>query len=109
MDDENEGGSANEKDEEEEEEGTYQHDGHTFEEEFMDEIKLIEEFTVSLRHQTQFQDGRLLNALQWEGAGFLRFAKACMDKEKRMNSTRGSTMSTWERSTSAAMFYRAHC
>ena len=107
VDDENEGGSTNEEDEEEV--GTYQHDGRTFEEEFMDEIKLIEEFTVSLRHQTQFQDGRLLNALQWEGAGFLQFAKACMDKDKRMNSTRGSTMSTWERSTSAAMFYRAHC
>ena len=82
-DDENEGGSADEEDEEEEV-GTYQHDGRTFEEALMDEIKLIEEFTAGLKHQTQFRDGRLLNALQREGAGFLRFAKACMDKERRM-------------------------
>ena len=106
VDDENEGGSVDEEDEEEEV-GTYQHDGRTFEEAFTDEIKLIEEFTVGLKHQTQFRDGWLLNTLQQEGAGFLRFAKACMDKEKRMNSTRGSTVSMWERSTSAVMFYHA--
>jgi hypothetical protein len=104
-DDENEGGSADEDDDEEDVE-TYQHDGRTFEESLMDEIKLIEEFTTGLKHQTQFRDGRLLNALQREGAGFLRFAKACMDKERRMNSTRGSTVSTWEKTTSSAMFYR---
>jgi len=105
-DDENEGGSADEEDEEEEV-GTYQHDGRTFEEALMVEIKLIEEFTAGLKHQTQFRDGRLLNALQREGAGFLRFAKACMDKERRMNSTRGSTVSTWEGSASSAVFYHA--
>ena len=53
------------------------------------------------------RDQRLLNALQREGAGFLRFAKACIEKERRMNSTRSPTLSTWEKSTSSAMFYRA--
>ena len=104
-DDENEGGSDDEEDEEEEV-GTYQHDGRTFEKALMDEIKLIEQFTAGLKHQTQFRDGRLLSALQREGAGFLRFARACMEKERRTNSTRSPTVSTWEKSTSSAMFYR---
>ncbi|KAF8889149.1 hypothetical protein CPB84DRAFT_1749343 [Gymnopilus junonius] len=98
--------SADEEDDDEEA-GTYQHDGQTFEEALMDEIKLIEEFTAGLKHQAQFRDGRLLNTLQREGAGFLRFAKACMEKERRLNSTRSPTVSTWEKSTSSAMFYRA--
>ena len=105
-DDENEGGSTDGEDKEEEV-GTYQHDGRTFEEVLMDEIKLIEEFTAGLKHQAQFQDGRLLNALQQESAGFLQFVEACMDKERRMNSMRSPTPSTWEKSTSSAMFYRA--
>ena len=104
-DDENEGGSDDEEDEEEEV-GTYQHDGRTFEEALMDEIKLIEEFTAGLKHQTQFRDRRLLNALQREGAGFLRFARVCMEKERRTNSTRNLAVSTWEKATSSAMFYR---
>ena len=50
VDDENEGSSTDEE-EEGEEVGTYQHDGHTLEEAFMDKIRLSEEFTVSRRHQ----------------------------------------------------------
>jgi len=75
----NEGGSANEEDEEEEV-GTYQHDGCTIEEALMDEIKLIEEFTAGLKHQTQFRDGRLLNALPREGAGYRQGKEDELDK-----------------------------
>jgi cobalamin biosynthesis protein CobT len=96
-----------EEEEEEEEEGAETHQGsHTFEETMLAEIDLIESFAKGLRHQVQFRDQRMLNTLQREGASFLRLAKACMDKERRMNSTRSPTVSTWEKSTSSAMFYR---
>jgi hypothetical protein len=85
----------------------HKYDGHTFEKAFIAHIDLIVDFTASLKHQVQFRDQRLLNALQREGAGFPRFAKACIEKEKRMNSTRSPTLPTWEKSTSSAMFYRA--
>jgi hypothetical protein len=65
------------------------------------------EFVQGLRHQVQFRDQRMLNALEREGAGFLRLARACMGKEKRLQSTRGGeTPATWEKSTITAMFYR---
>ncbi|KAH9971172.1 hypothetical protein BGW80DRAFT_1322440 [Lactifluus volemus] len=60
--------------------------------------------------QNQFAR-RLLNtlqlALQRDGAGFLRFAKACIEKEMRGNSTRSPPVPTWEKSRCSAMFYRA--
>jgi len=64
-------------------------DGSTFEEAINADIDLIAEFVQSLRHQVQFRDQRMLNALEREGAGFLRLARACMGKEKRLQSTRG--------------------
>jgi hypothetical protein len=94
------------EDEEDEDNGTHQHDGRTFEEALTGDIELILDFTAGLKHQAQFRDQQLLNALEREAAGFLQFAKACMEKERRMNSTRTPTMSTWEKSTSSVMFYR---
>jgi hypothetical protein len=102
-------GEGEDDDEEEEDEGcveTHQEDGHTFEEAMEGDIELILDFAKGLRHQIQFRDQRMLNAFQREGASFLRLAKACIGKEKRMNSTRAATVSTWEKSTSSAMFYR---
>ncbi|KAF8955525.1 hypothetical protein BDZ97DRAFT_1632229, partial [Flammula alnicola] len=93
-------------DDDEEDDGPHQHDGRTFEEALKGDIDLILDFAAGLQHQAQFRDQRLLSALEREGAGFLRFAKACMEKERRMNSTRSPTVSTWEKSTSSAMFYR---
>jgi len=114
VDENNVGGEDNEDEEEEEEEDndeededvTHQHNGHTFEEALTEGIDLIVEFAKGLKHQLQFQDRRMLNALEREGASFLRLVKACMEKERRMNSTRGPTVSMWEKSTSSAMFYR---
>jgi hypothetical protein len=104
---EDEGTDSND-DEEDGEDGTeaYQ-DECKFEEIMLAEIDLIENFAKGLRYQVQFRDQRMLNTLQHEGTSFLRLAKVCMDKERRMNSTRSPTTSTWERSTSGAMFYRA--
>lgn len=98
LEEEDEG--EDEEDEEDEDNGTHQHDGHTFEEALAGDIKLILDFAAGLKHQAQFRDQRLLNALEREGAGFLRLAKACLEKERRINSTRTPTVSTWERSTS---------
>ena len=107
IEEENEGGEDDEEDDDEDEDnGTHQHDGRTFEEALMGNINLILDFAAGLKHQAQFHDQRLLNALEREGAGFLRFAKVCMEKERRMNSMRTPTVSTWEKSTSSAMFYR---
>ena len=70
------------------------------------EIDLISEFVNGLKHQVQFRDQRMLNTLQREGVAFFHLAKACIEKERRMNSTRGAPVSMWEKSTSSAMFYR---
>jgi hypothetical protein len=100
-----EGGRADEEEEEEEEEEvTHKHDGQTFEEALITDIDLIVDFAAGLKHQVQFRDQRLLNVLEREGTGFLRFAKACIEKEKRMNSTRSPRLPTWDKSTSSAMF-----
>lgn len=103
-DDEDEEGEEDVEDEDDED-STHQNHGRTFEEALTEDIDLIVEFAKGLKHQLQFRDRRMLNALEREGASFLRLAKACMEKERRMNSTRGPTVSTWEKSTSSAMFY----
>ncbi|TFK57940.1 hypothetical protein BDN72DRAFT_736461, partial [Pluteus cervinus] len=82
--------------------------GQTFEETWQANIDLITEFVAGLRFQAPFRDQRMLNALEREGAGFFRLAKACLEKEKRLRSQRGGEPpSTWEKSTISALFYRA--
>ncbi|KAJ7362651.1 hypothetical protein DFH08DRAFT_683692, partial [Mycena albidolilacea] len=68
-------------------------------------IDVIVEFARGLKFQRQFRDQRMLQVLEREGAPFLRLARACLEKEKRMRSTRGSTPSTWDRSGISAMYY----
>ncbi|KAF8879542.1 hypothetical protein CPB84DRAFT_1657737, partial [Gymnopilus junonius] len=81
--------------------------GQTFDESMKEKINILRDFLGGLEYQIQFRDGRMLQALEREGAGLLRMAKACLSKERRMRSTRGETPSTWEQSTSSAMFYRS--
>ena len=45
--------------------------------------------------------------MEREGTVFVRFSRNCLSRENRLNSTRGSTLPTWEMSTASAMFYRA--
>ncbi|KAJ7143889.1 hypothetical protein C8R44DRAFT_141341 [Mycena epipterygia] len=78
----------------------------TFLEAMDDNIETILEFSKGLKYQKQFRDQRMLQALEREGASFLRLAKACLGKEKRLRSTRGAAPLTWA-STGGAMFYRA--
>ncbi|KAJ6473033.1 hypothetical protein C8R45DRAFT_1163371 [Mycena sanguinolenta] len=76
--------------------------------EVMDEkIETVAEFLKGLRYQRQFRDQRMLQTLEREGTSFFRLAKVCLRKEKRLTSTRGEAPSTWDPSTSSAMFYRA--
>jgi hypothetical protein len=82
-------------------------DRRTFVEAMDENIDLILEFAKGLKFQRQFRDQRMLQTLEREGASFLRLARACLGKEKRLTSTRGKAPSTWDKSTSTAMFYRA--
>ena len=104
-DGEGDNGGDEDSDDGEEENITYDHDGRTFEEVMKADIDLILKFAKGLKYQVQFQDQRMLNTLKREGASFLRLARACMEKEKARNSTRGRNVSTWDKSTSSAMFY----
>ncbi|KAJ7850525.1 hypothetical protein B0H14DRAFT_3664816 [Mycena olivaceomarginata] len=80
----------------------------TFEETLDQHIDTIIEFANGLKYQRRFRDQRMLQALERDGGAFLRLARACLTKEKRLKSTRGGkTPSAWETSTSAAMYYRA--
>ncbi|KAJ6602810.1 hypothetical protein DFH09DRAFT_1270635 [Mycena vulgaris] len=82
-------------------------DRRTFVEAMDENIDLIVEFAKGLKFQRQFRDQRMLQALEREGASFLRLARACLGKEKRLTSTRGPAPSTWDKSAGSAMFYRA--
>ncbi|KAJ7086004.1 hypothetical protein B0H15DRAFT_950602 [Mycena belliarum] len=86
---------------------TQEDNTRTFGEAMDENIDLILEFAKGLKFQRQFRDQRMLQTLEKEGASFLRLARACLVKEKRLTSTRGKAPSTWDKSTSAAMFYRA--
>ena len=82
-------------------------EGQTFDETVEEWIRTMREFADGLDYQRQFRDGRMLQALEREGAGFKRLMTACLTKERRMRNTRGNHPSTWEQETSSAMFYRA--
>ncbi|KAJ7479127.1 hypothetical protein FB451DRAFT_1450936 [Mycena latifolia] len=78
----------------------------TFTEAMTNHIRTLREFAEGLQYQIQFQDRRILDSLEREGAGFLRLARNCLDRECRANSSRSKTPTTWESSTANTMFYR---
>lgn len=80
--------------------------GGTFRERFTDNIATIRNFCDGLEYQLQFGDNRMLETLEREGASFLRLAKSCLGRERRLNTTRGTSPTTWDLTTSQAMFYR---
>ena len=81
-------------------------DGATFRERFLRKIDGYRDFLDGLEYQLQFEDERMLETVEREGAGFWRLAQNCLSRERRMNTSRGSSPVTWERETSNAMFYR---
>jgi len=78
----------------------------SYHERMVENIKTIRDFCNGLDYQLQFDDRRMLETLEREGAAFLRLAKACLGRERRMNTTRGSSPTTWEQGASSAMWYR---
>ncbi|KAF8528353.1 hypothetical protein BU17DRAFT_80641 [Hysterangium stoloniferum] len=82
-------------------------EGLTYEEAMNENITKIGEFLKGLQYQVQFRDHRMLQVLEQEGRSFLRLADACLNKERRMQSTRGESPTTWEQQTSAAIFYHS--
>lgn len=80
--------------------------GSTFRERFTDNIATIRDFCDGLEYQLQFGDRRMLETLEREGASFLWLAKSCLSQERQLNTTRGPSPTTWDPTTSRAMFYR---
>jgi len=80
--------------------------GKTTSERMSEHIKTLRDFADGLEYQLQFNDNRMLDRLEREGVGLLRFAESCLRRERRMNSTRGTSPTTWEKTTASAMFYR---
>ena len=81
-------------------------DRRTFRERFREHIGTIRHFCDGLEYQLQFEDHRMLETVEREGASFLQLAQSCLSRERRMNSSRGLSPTTWERETTKAMFYR---
>ncbi len=79
----------------------------TYKEDMETHIRLIRDFCDGLEFQIKFQDPQFLRTLEKEGAGFLRLAQNCLSCERRLNSSRAASPSTWERSTANALFYRS--
>ena len=79
----------------------------TYEEQMANYINLIRDFCDGLEFQIKFQDPRFLKTLGKEGAGFFKLAQNCLSRERRLNSSRVESPTTWERSTASALFYRS--
>jgi hypothetical protein len=88
-------------------EGMWEGEHKTFKEEMDAHIQMIRDFADGLEYQVSFQDRRFLKTLQKEGVGFFRLAENCPSRERRFNSSREASPTTWESSTANAMFYRA--
>ncbi|KAF8524135.1 hypothetical protein BU17DRAFT_43226 [Hysterangium stoloniferum] len=76
-------------------------EGETFEETMNNHINTILQFVEGLRYQVQFRDEQMLQAVEHKGASFLRFARACISKERKKTA---GTM--WDKSVDSTMFYR---
>ena len=80
--------------------------GKTFGERMKAHVDLLRNFSDGLEYQIQFGDTRMLDYLEREGRSLFRLAENCLSRERRMNSTRGGSPTTWESATANAMYYR---
>ncbi|KAF9007236.1 hypothetical protein BDQ17DRAFT_1238165 [Cyathus striatus] len=79
----------------------------TFVETMREYAQRMRDFADGLEYQIQFNDDRMLQTCEWEGALMLWLIEACLGKEKRLRARGGEQLSTWNRSTSTAMFWCA--
>ena len=63
------------------------------------------DFLDGLEYQLQFEDERMLDMVEHEGASFWQLTQNCLSQECHMNMLRGSSLPTWERETLNVMFY----
>ncbi|KIK15341.1 hypothetical protein PISMIDRAFT_115339, partial [Pisolithus microcarpus 441] len=82
-------------------------DRRTFKEHFSHLIANLRDFTSGLEYQIQFGDHRMLNTVEREGANFIRLMENCLERERRENSARVRSPTTWEKTTANVMFYRS--
>lgn len=80
--------------------------GKTASESMRERIAMLKDFVGGLEYQLQFDDRRMLDRMEREGGSFFRFMEGCLSRERRMNSTRGSSPTTWGKEETSAMFYR---
>jgi hypothetical protein len=79
----------------------------TFRERAIKNIRTLQDFCDGLEYQLQFDNHRMFQTMEREGATFMQFANSCLSCERCLNSARGLTPPTWDRSTASVMFYRA--
>jgi len=70
-------------------------------------LHMLQEFSDGIEYQLQFQDPRFLKTLEKEGSRFFRLTQSCLSRKRQLNSSRTGSPTTWERSTSNALFYKA--
>jgi hypothetical protein len=78
-------------------------DNGTFRERMTTRSKTLRDFCDGLEHQLQFEDQRMLAAVEREGAAFCRCADNCLRRERRFNSTRSTSPMTWKKTTTSAI------
>jgi len=79
----------------------------TYQERLLEYIQLLRDFCYGLEYQLQFNDPRMLAVVEKDGAGMLVLAQNCLNREKRLNSTRGDPPATWEKGMSNALYFRS--
>jgi hypothetical protein len=79
----------------------------TLQERYQDVIRTLRDFCDGLDYQIQFNDPRMLETVEREAGSCLRLATSCLSQEHRLNSVRTTIPSTWEKTTTGAMFYRS--
>lgn len=78
-----------------------------YEEVMQGKIQLLRDFCDGLEYQIQFRDPNFLETLERDGSKLFNLARNCLSREKRANSSREASPTTWERSTANTMFYRS--
>ncbi|KAG2031925.1 hypothetical protein BDR03DRAFT_1027574 [Suillus americanus] len=78
-------------------------DTHTFQECFKAHIKNLRDFCDGLQYQIQFNNHRMLHAVECEGASFICLMENCLGQEKQENSSWQRSPTTWERETQQAL------
>jgi hypothetical protein len=78
----------------------------TFKEHLDEHKQVLQEFCDILEYQEQFNDHRMLTALERDGAGLLWLARNCISSEKRSNSSRSATPTTTQRLATNTTFFR---